>query len=89
MTGNPSLHLWLIPLLPFIGFLLNGLLGRRLPKALVSTIALLFTAAPLAMVLSIAFRFSTLTLALHREVSPPPGLPPPPFAPILTSCSTH
>ena len=50
MNGNPSLHLWLIPLLPFIGFLLNGLLGRRLPKALVSTIALLFTAAPLALV---------------------------------------
>src|SRR6202034_3028079 len=60
MTGNPSLHLWLIPLLPFIGFLLNGLLGSRLPRALVSTIALLFTAVPLVMVLGIAFRFSTL-----------------------------
>ncbi len=33
--------LWLIPILPFAGFLLNGLLGRRLPKSLVSTIALL------------------------------------------------
>ena len=64
MNGNPSLHLWLIPLLPFIGFLLNGLLGRHLPKALVSTIALLFTAAPLALVIGIAFRFSSLTLAL-------------------------
>ena len=42
---NPSL-LWLIPLLPFAGFLLNGTLGRKLPRALVSTIALLFTAAP-------------------------------------------
>jgi NADH-quinone oxidoreductase subunit L len=42
---NGSLHLWLIPLLPFAGFLINGLLGRRLPKALVSTIALM---APLA-----------------------------------------
>lgn len=42
---NGSLHLWLIPLLPFVGFLINGLLGKRLPKALVSTIALL---APLA-----------------------------------------
>ncbi len=62
MNGNPSLHLWLIPLLPFIGFLLNGLLGRYLGKALVSTIALLFTAAPLALVLGIAFRFSSLTL---------------------------
>jgi NADH-quinone oxidoreductase subunit L len=62
MNGNPSLHLWLIPVLPFIGFLLNGLLGRFLGKALVSTIALLFTAAPLALVLGIAFRFSGLSL---------------------------
>ena len=38
---NGSLHLWLIPLLPFAGFLINGLLGRRLPKALVTTVALL------------------------------------------------
>ena len=49
MNGNPSLHLWLIPLLPFIGFLLNGLLGRYLSNAVISTIALLFTAAPLAL----------------------------------------
>jgi len=43
MTAH--LHLWLIPLLPFAGFLLNGILGRRLPKSLVTTVAL---AAPLA-----------------------------------------
>ncbi len=42
---NASLHLWLIPLLPFAGFVLNGLLGSRVPKALVTTIGLL---APLA-----------------------------------------
>ena len=30
---NVPLHLWLIPLLPFAGFLLNGIFGRRLPKA--------------------------------------------------------
>jgi NADH-quinone oxidoreductase subunit L len=42
---NGPLHLWLIPLLPFAGFLINGLLGKRLPKALVTTVALL---APLA-----------------------------------------
>jgi NADH-quinone oxidoreductase subunit L len=42
---NGSLHLWLIPLLPFVGFLFNGILGRRLPKWLVTTVALL---APLA-----------------------------------------
>src|ERR1041385_3262319 len=32
--------LWLIPLLPFIGFLLNGLLGRRLGKPFVTFVAL-------------------------------------------------
>ena len=42
---NGYFHLWLIPLLPFAGFFLNGLLGRRLPKWLVTAIALL---APLA-----------------------------------------
>jgi NADH-quinone oxidoreductase subunit L len=62
MNTTPSLHLWLIPLLPFVGFLLNGLLGRHLPKTLVSAIALLFTAAPLLMVVDIAAHFSGLTL---------------------------
>jgi NADH-quinone oxidoreductase subunit L len=71
MNGNPSLHLWLIPLLPFIGFLLNGLLGRFLSKALVSTIALLFTAAPLALVLGIAFRFSGLSLPYVERLATP------------------
>ena len=33
--------LWLIPLLPFAGFLLNGLLGSRLGKKFVSAVALL------------------------------------------------
>jgi NADH-quinone oxidoreductase subunit L len=42
---NPQL-LWLIPLLPFAGFLINGTLGRKLPRAIVATIALLFTLAP-------------------------------------------
>ena len=40
-----NLHLWYIPLLPFVGFLVNGILGRRLPKWLVTIVALL---APLA-----------------------------------------
>ena len=38
---NTPLHLWLIPLLPFAGFLINGLLGSRLPKWIVTTVALL------------------------------------------------
>ena len=71
MNPTPSLHLWLIPVLPFIGFLLNGLLGRHLPKALVTTIALVFTAAPLAMVTGIAFRFSSLTLPYVERLAMP------------------
>ncbi len=46
---NPNL-LWLIPLLPFTGFLLNGTLGRRLPRPAVTSIALLFTAIPAVLV---------------------------------------
>ncbi len=46
----PSSYLWLIPLLPFTGFLINGTVGRKLPRALVSTVALLFTAIPAALV---------------------------------------
>src|ERR1039458_4197547 len=42
---NADLHLWLIPLAPFVGFLFNGILGCRLPKWLVTSVALL---APLA-----------------------------------------
>ena len=45
----PSL-LWYIPLLPFTGFVLNGTLGRKLPRAAVSAIALLFTVVPAILV---------------------------------------
>jgi NADH-quinone oxidoreductase subunit L len=70
MTSTPSLHLWLIPLLPFLGFLLNGVLGRKLPRLLVSTIALLFTAAPLVIVAEIASRFSSLSLPYVEHLGP-------------------
>jgi NADH-quinone oxidoreductase subunit L len=32
--------LWLIPVLPFIGFLVNGLFGRRMPKAVINLFAI-------------------------------------------------
>ena len=51
---NGSLHLWLIPLLPFAGFLVNGLLGRRLPEWLVTTVALLAPLAAFGVVLNAA-----------------------------------
>src|SRR5215472_6994807 len=34
------MQLWLIPILPLAGFVLNGLFGRRFPKALINTIAI-------------------------------------------------
>jgi NADH-quinone oxidoreductase subunit L len=46
----PAHLLWFIPLLPFLGFLLNGTVGRKLPRAGVAGIALLFTALPAALV---------------------------------------
>ena len=49
---NGHLHLWLVPLLPFTGFLINGILGRRLPKAAVTAVALLTTFASFAVVLN-------------------------------------
>jgi NADH-quinone oxidoreductase subunit L len=33
-------HLWIIPALPLAGFLVNGLFGRRLPKAVINLIAI-------------------------------------------------
>ncbi|MBZ5506319.1 MAG: NADH-quinone oxidoreductase subunit L [Acidobacteriia bacterium] len=42
MTKN--LYLWVIPLLPLVGAAINGLFGRRFKNAMVSAVALLFTA---------------------------------------------
>jgi NADH-quinone oxidoreductase subunit L len=71
MTGASSLHLWLIPLVPFAGFLVNGLLGRRLPKALISAVALIATAIPLALVANIALHFGALTMPYVESCSTP------------------
>jgi NADH-quinone oxidoreductase subunit L len=46
----PNSYLWLIPILPFAGFLINGTIGRKLPRALVTAVALFFTAIPAAIV---------------------------------------
>ncbi|MDE3166733.1 MAG: NADH-quinone oxidoreductase subunit L, partial [Acidobacteriota bacterium] len=34
------MQLWLIPILPLAGFLINGVLGRRFPKSLVNAVAI-------------------------------------------------
>ncbi len=53
---TPSLSLWLLPLLPLAGFAINGISGRRMPKPVVSLVALLFPAAAFAQVLWIVAR---------------------------------
>jgi NADH-quinone oxidoreductase subunit L len=44
----PNLNLWIIPVLPLVGAAINGLFGRRFKNSVVSTVALLFTAASFA-----------------------------------------
>ena len=54
-----TIPLWLIPLAPFVGFLINGILGRRLPKALVTTVALLAPLVAFGVVLNAAMSVSS------------------------------
>jgi NADH-quinone oxidoreductase subunit L len=46
-----SLDLWLLPLFPLAGFVINGLFGSRMPKRLVTAVATLFPAAAFAQAL--------------------------------------
>jgi NADH-quinone oxidoreductase subunit L len=45
--------LWLIPALPFIGFLINGILGRKLPKMVINAIAVLSVVLSFALVVNV------------------------------------
>ncbi len=51
---NAPFHLWLIPLLPLAGFLVNGVLGARLPRWLVTAVGLLTPLASFALVVNAA-----------------------------------
>jgi NADH-quinone oxidoreductase subunit L len=70
-TSSIALHLWLIPLIPFIGFLLNGLLGRKLPRAAVSAIALIATAIPFALAANAWLQFKSLSIPYVERASIP------------------
>jgi NADH-quinone oxidoreductase subunit L len=59
---NPTLNLWLIPILPLAGFVINGLFGKKSSRQTVSVVGLVFSGAAFAWALSIAMRFSSLTL---------------------------
>ena len=70
---NGSLHLLLIPLLPLAGFLLNGIFGRRLPKTIVTAIALVAPLTSFALVLNAAVVGGSL-VAPHVESCPAPWI---------------
>jgi NADH-quinone oxidoreductase subunit L len=70
---NPQL-LWLIPTLPFAGFLLNGTLGRKLPRAFVATIALLFTFAPAIIVAQLWIFMKSAGAPLALSISSVPWI---------------
>jgi NADH-quinone oxidoreductase subunit L len=57
-----DLHLWLIPLVPFAGFLVNGLVGRKAPKGVVTAVALIGALIPMLQVSAIMWNYHTLAL---------------------------
>ena len=59
---NPSLNLWVIPVLPLAGAAINGFLGKKASRLGVTAVALLFSGAAFAWALVVAARFSSLTL---------------------------
>ena len=63
-----DLHLWLIPIVPVAGFLVNGLLGRKLPKATVTVIALVAALVPMLQVASLVARFGSLPVPYVENV---------------------
>jgi len=64
---TPSLHLWLIPVLPLVGTAINGFFGKKSSRQTVASVALLFSGAAFAMMLSVALRFSSQTTP-HTEL---------------------
>jgi NADH-quinone oxidoreductase subunit L len=63
---TPSLHLWLIPVLPLVGAAINGFFGRRFPRQAIAAVALMFCGGAFVMALYVAARFSSFDLP-HTE----------------------
>src|SRR5579864_8357117 len=54
------MNLWLIPILPFAGFLINGLFGRRMPKPLINLFAVGSVALSFTWVVTVLLRLNPI-----------------------------
>jgi NADH-quinone oxidoreductase subunit L len=63
---NPTLNLWLIPILPLAGAALNGVFGKKSSRQTVTTVALFFSGTAFAMALWVAMRATSMALP-HYE----------------------
>jgi NADH-quinone oxidoreductase subunit L len=59
--------LWLIPALPFLGFLINGIFGRKLPKMAINLVAVLSVVLSFLWVLKLGFTNDWATNPLHAH----------------------
>jgi NADH-quinone oxidoreductase subunit L len=60
MTSSSNFNLWLIPLLPLLGSAINGIFGKRFPRGMVATIALIFPGAAFAYAVWVVTQFAGL-----------------------------
>jgi NADH-quinone oxidoreductase subunit L len=60
-------NLWVIPALPFAGFLINGIFGRKLPKAVINLIAVLSVVLSFGWVLKVFFTAGDLAATPINE----------------------
>jgi NADH-quinone oxidoreductase subunit L len=61
------MQLWLIPILPLAGFLINGIFGRRFSKSLVNTVAIASVALAFAWVLRVIVGMGDLNTPLNEH----------------------
>ena len=60
-------NLWIIPVLPFVGFLINGIFGRKLPQAVIKLVAILSVVLSFAFVLKVYATAGDLAATPIRE----------------------
>src|ERR1700723_3532203 len=66
---NPALNLWLIPILPLAGAVINGVFGKKSSRQTVSVVGLFFSGAAFAWELLVAARFSSLALPYQEYLA--------------------